>query len=234
MKSTLDSIIPEINFNETRIIYQGPEFALKQYGGEDFVTFMRTFFTNYCRIHKPIGTLTRDLKFEEEQGENFMLQPTAVCLVIERNGEAAFTQMVAKRDARPMYTDLLFGLDYENFYNNEIATGNTLYFFGKGSINLTLFSEEERRTMVSELQSMMYYLIFYIAKKDNCKNVYSYINRLMARSMQKQNISYQKMTPYTELRGIDYVGVSYRGPELDALMNSFDFKAAAEKYFQAV
>jgi hypothetical protein len=231
MKYLIDSTIPQINFNETRTIYKGSEFALKQYGGDDFVTFMEAFFANYSRIHKPIGTLTHDLKFEEEQEENYLLQPTAVCLVIERNGEVAFTQMVAKRNGRPMHTDNLFGLDYEKFYNTEISTGNTLYFFGKGSVNLSLFSDEERRTMVSELQAMLYYLIFFIARKDNCKNVYSYINRLMVRSMQKQNISYQKVTPFTVLRGIDYVGVNYTGPELDSLMDNCDFEALVEKYF---
>jgi hypothetical protein len=93
------------------------------------------------------------------------LQASAVCLVIERNNEIAFTRMVARRDARPIYTDGLFGLDYEAFYNSETAGGNTLYFFGKGSVNLSLFSEAERRTMVAELQAMMHYLIFYIAGK---------------------------------------------------------------------
>jgi hypothetical protein len=233
MTYLINNIIPEINFNETRTIYEGAEFSLKQYGGNDFVPFMKAFFHNYSRIHKPIGTLTDDLKFEEEQEENFLLQPASVCLVLERNGEVAFTQMVAKRDARPIHTDGLFGLDYENFYQQEIATGNTLYFFGKGSVNLSLFSEEERRTIVADLQAMLYYLIFFIARKDNCKNVYSYINRLMARSMQKQQIGYQKITPYTILRGIDYVGVSYAGPDLDALMANCDFEALAGKYFGA-
>nr|WP_315424860.1 hypothetical protein [uncultured Pedobacter sp.] len=231
MQYLVNSIIPNINVNETRTIFEGSEFSLKQYGGDDFVTFMDIFFNNYSRIHKPIGTLTHDLKFEEEQDENYLLQPNAVCLVIERNGEPAFTQMVAKRDSRPIHTDKLFGLDYESFYNNEISTGNTLYFFGKGSINLSLFSDEERKTIISELQTVLYYLIFFIARKDNCKNVYSYINRLMARSMQKQNISYQKITPYTILRGIDYVGVSYTGPDLDSLMDNCDFEMLVQKYF---
>jgi hypothetical protein len=53
----------------------------------------------------------------------------------------------------------------------------------------------------------------------------------MARSMQKQNISYRKITPYTLLRGIDYVGVSYAGSELDALIDNCDFDALVERYF---
>jgi hypothetical protein len=231
MRYLIDTTIPQINFNETRTIYEGREFALKQYGGDDFVTFMEAFFTNYSRIHKPIGTLTYDLKFEEEQHENYLLQPSSVCLVIERNGEVAFTQMVSKRDAQPIDLDKLFGLDYEQFYTAEISTGNTLYYFGKGSVNLSLFSDEERRTVLPELQTMLYYLIFFIAKKDNCKNVYSYINRFMVRSMQRQNISYQKITPFTMLRGIDYVGVNYTGPELDSLMDNCDFEALVAKYF---
>lgn len=234
MNNPVPCTIPEIHFNETRTIFAGAEFSLKQYGGDDFVTFMNAFFTNYSRIHKPIGTLKDDLRFEQEQEENFLLQDNAVCLVIERNNEIAFTQMVARRDARPIYTDGLFGLDYEAFYNSETTDGNTLYFFGKGSVNLSLFSEAERRTMVAELQAMLYYLIFYIARKDNCNNIYSYINRLMARSMQKQNISYRKITPYTLLRGIDYVGVSYAGTELDALIENCDFEALVERYFGPV
>ncbi len=231
MNYLVDSIIPAINFDETATIYEGAEFSLKQYGGGDFPTFMNIFFDNYSRIHRSAGTLTYDLKFQQEQDENYLLQPTAVCLVIERNGEPAFTQMVAKRDARPIHTDGLFGLDYERFYNNEASTGHTLYFFGKGSVNLSLFSAEERRTMVADLQMMLYYLIFYIARKDNCQNIYSYINRFMARSMQKQNISYHKITPYTILRGIDYVGVCYLGSELDLLMDNCDFEAVIRKYF---
>jgi hypothetical protein len=42
---------------------------------------------------------------------------------------------------------------------------------------------------------------------------------------------YHKITPFTILRGIDYVGVNYTGPELDSLMDNCDFEALVKKYF---
>lgn len=42
------------NLAHHHAIYEGAEFSLKQYGGDDFVTFMKAFFNNYSGIHKPI------------------------------------------------------------------------------------------------------------------------------------------------------------------------------------
>jgi|GEM_PF-6225404 hypothetical protein len=225
-------ILPEIRFNETRTIFEGREFALKQHGGDEFIPFMKAFFNNYSRIHRSVGTLNYDIQFEQEQKENYLLQPASVCLTIERNGEVAFTQMVAKRDEIPMDMDIHCELNYAEYYNAEVEKGNTLYFFGKGSANLNVFPEEERKTMIGELQALIYYVIFSIARRDNCVNMYSYINRFMQRSMQKLGINYHKITPFTMFRGIDYVGVNYTVADIDAIMNDNDFVRLVGKYFK--